>query len=512
MEENMRIRVKCCVSAILLLLMFSAVTVMIPANSYGENFSGEGTRSVTYPQPKIYINGDWNVTTDTVRTNETIILSGNLTVSDNATLIFRNVTLIMNCTASAQWKIDIRNGSTFRILDLDNDNTTTADASVLNSSDPSYNFLFLVREQANFEMRNSEIHNCGGGYIAWQWNPPAPNGAWYGMCILTDNATIDHNLISYNNDGIVLYGSDATVSNNTITWNDVGVYAGYWSNGTIENNWITWSNTYGIWVTGGGTTNTKPSNPTIMGNVITDSGRGNPGGVGIQITYSCRPLIKDTIIQRCTEDALYSYHSWPTMINVTLANSGHGFVLTSAGGYIYLTNCTVRSISTNDLELAGAYAVLTNVSLNRSKILISSYGNYTIRWYLHVYVEDSNHQPIPAAEVRIRDNENGTYDRNFTTDLDGYVKWIIIREYWKNESSEIYYTPYNLTVNYTGLTFLNNPRNSTINESKTEIFIATTPVPEFDSIFIPLIITITVCILFINHQKTKRRKEHEKRK
>ena len=246
----MRIEVKACVSAILLMLLFFAVMGM---NTLSEGSYGEGTRSILQAQSKVYINGDWEITTDTVRSNETIILSGNLTVSNNASLTFKNVTLIMNCTASAQWRIDIRNGSTFRVLDLDGDNTTTADASVLNSSDASYNFLFIVREQANFEMRNSEIHNCGGGYIAWPWNPPAPNVAWYGMCILTDNATIDHNLISYNNDGIVLYGSDATISNNTITWNDqAGIMAAIYSNATIENNWITWNNLYGIWITGGG--------------------------------------------------------------------------------------------------------------------------------------------------------------------------------------------------------------------------------------------------------------------
>ncbi len=250
MGEHMRTKMKRMTGAILLMLVFFAVMGM---NTSSEGSYGEGTRSITQPQPKVYINGNWNVTTDTVRSNETIILSGNLTVESGATLTFRNVTLKVNSTSSQYYAIEVLDGATFRIFDLDNDNTTTADASVLNSSDASYNFLFIVREQANFEMRNSEIHNCGGGYIAWPWNPPAPNVAWYGMCILTDNATIDHNLISYNNDGIVLYGSDATISNNTITWNDqAGIMAAIYSNATIENNWITWNNLYGIWITGGG--------------------------------------------------------------------------------------------------------------------------------------------------------------------------------------------------------------------------------------------------------------------
>ena len=175
---------------------------------------------------------------------------------------------------------------------------------------------------------------------------------------------------------------------------------------------------------------------------------------------------------------------------------------------IYIINSTIKNTRAKDLSIYDSYFVLTNTTFNESKVLISNeYSNLTVRWYLHVYVQDSNHQPIPAADVRVRDNENGTYDRNFTTDVNGYVKWIVVTEYWRNNDTWIYYTPYNITVNYSGLTFINNPRNSTVNESKTEVFTATTPVPEFNSIIIPIILTITVFILSMSHQKRKRRKK-----
>ena len=188
--------------------------------------------------------GDWNIHNDTVVENETIILNGNLTVYSGATLIFRNVTLLMNSTSSVEYAIEVLSGGTFRIFDLDNDNTTTADASVIERYDANYTYFFRAYDGSTLEIRNSEIHGCGrfSGLLENE-----------GLYIETDSATIDHNLISNNYYGIVLYGSDATVSNNTITWNDDrGVYAGYWSNGTIENNWITWNYDYGIYVTGGG--------------------------------------------------------------------------------------------------------------------------------------------------------------------------------------------------------------------------------------------------------------------
>ncbi len=487
--------------AILLLLSISSV---IPMYSFSENISHESARSLIQSQPTVYINGNWNVTTDTIRSNETIILSGNLTVLNNATLTFRNVTLKINSTSSQYYAIEVLAGAIFRILDIDNDNTTAADASVIERNNLSNPYFFRVYDGSIFEMRNSELHGCGDATTV-------PKYA--GLYIETDNATIDHNLISNNYYGIVLYGSDATVSNNTITWNDdTGIYAGYWSNGTIENNWITWNYDYGIYVTGGGSTGTKPSNPTIIGNVITDTGRGVNTADGIQVLYGSKPLIKDTLILRSKEDGVYSDGSRPTLINVTIDAGGVGNygIVGSSTGYLYITNSTIKNTKANDLSIYDSYFILTNTTFNNSKVLISNeYSNLTVRWYLHVLVRDSNYDPIPAANVRVRDNENGTYDRNFSTDGNGYVKWIVLTEYWRNNNTIIYYTPYNISVNYTGLDFVNNPRDVDMNVSKTEIFTATTPVPEFENPLIALLITVFMAVVIVRKgERLKQYAEH----
>ncbi len=158
----------------------------------------------------------------------------------------------------------------------------------------------------------------------------------------------------------------------------------------------------------------------------------------------------------------------------------------------------------------GSYFVVTNSSFDINKITIDSYGNLTVRWYLHVYVEDSEGTPIPAAEVRIKDNENGTYDKNFSTDLDGYVRWIVLTEYWQNSTTKIYYTPYNITVNYTGLTFINNPRDTEMNTSKTEIFTATTPVPEFGSLLVPIIFATLLVLMLIVSVRRRNEMKNER--
>ncbi len=325
MDEDMK-KLGKIMGIIVVLLVFA----VIPMNSLSENFYAEGTRSITYPQPKIYINGDWDITTDTIRSNETIILSGNLTVSNNATLTFRNVTLIMNCTSAGQYIIEVQSGASMYILDLDNNNLTTGDASNMTAADSNYPYLFWVDDGSYFEMRNSELHRCG--------ITPAIV-SWSGLYIQTDNAIIDHNLISRNAYGIVLYGSDATVSNNTITWNDdTGIMATWWSNATIENNWITWNYKYGIWVDGWDNVNTHPSNPKIVGNVIAHTGQdlGVGYGNGIHITYASNPIIKNTEILSTGEDAVYSSDgSTPTLINVTIDGANYG-IASSSTKYIYI--------------------------------------------------------------------------------------------------------------------------------------------------------------------------------
>ena len=434
--------------AMLVLLFFSAM----PMYHASEGMQDLSKSPITQPQPAVYINGDWNITDTQVIENQTIILTGNLTVESGGNLTFRNVTLMLNCSTLYQYRIDIKSGAYMYIFDLDNDNTTTEDASNITVTDPNNRAgVMKAWDGSVFRMRNSRVSGFG-----------------YGVYLNTDDAIVDRCYITDCLYGIRLNNSDATISNNTITWNNMsGIMATHWSNGTIVDNWISNIETYGIWADSDGNSPAYPSSPKIIRNVIRDIGPGG-GGVGIEIVGS-KPTIRDTIILRSSEDGLYSLSSTPTLINVTIdaQNKGNYGIASSATGYIYIIKSTIINAKVQDFSIAGApgsFFVVTNSTFN--KVWIDSSGNLTVRWYLNVYVEDSNHQPIPAADVRIKDNENGTYDKNFSTDLNGYVKWIVVTEYWRNNDTIIYYTPYNISVNYSGLNFSNNPRDTNMNTSK----------------------------------------------
>ena len=409
-----------------------------------------------------YIDGDWNVNGIESYTNETIVLTGNLTIEYGGNLTFKNVTLLMNSTTGGAtiddyYHIEVQKGGTMYVLDYDSDNTTIYDTSNITLNDTAAKYWFWVRDGSNFTMRNSELHECGGWSIS-------STGA--GLMIYTDNATIKNSLISYNKrDAIVLYNSDAHIINNTISWNDrSGIVATWWSNGTIENNIISWSDTYGIWVNGWDNTERKSSNPLIKNNTIYKTARDGPGGVGIQITAFSNPTIEDTKIIDWGEDAIY-FGQWcqATVNNCTFDAQGGNYALaSSAPRNVTVTNSTIENNNVLwDLSLATAYFEMTNCSFNQSKVIFQGTdSNLTVNWFLNSYVNDTSGNPIPNANIRIRDNANGTFDENFTSDSNGFVNWTVLKEYFQKDNNgdkdgddvgeRIDYGPYNITVEKNG--------------------------------------------------------------
>ncbi len=188
------------------------------------NAVGEGPRSnevnatpirISSISPTIIINNDWALTGTEAYINETIILNGNLTIENGGCLTFKNVTLLINCSANGTYHIEVNNGGTFYIYDYDNNSTTIKDTSNITSyfSDGKHRYGFWVQEGAKFEMHNSVLRECGWTY-PWTYY----DFKIAGLYINTNNAIIENCLISNNYYGIFLNGSDSNIiSNNTIT-------------------------------------------------------------------------------------------------------------------------------------------------------------------------------------------------------------------------------------------------------------------------------------------------------
>jgi parallel beta-helix repeat protein len=176
----------------------------------------------------------WSISPDFIEyTNITIILNGNLIIEPDAELIFRNVTLMMNVAFDGEFKISVQSGGILRILDNDNDQATTLDASVI-TSNTAYHFGFAVEGPNGFlEMNNSELHESGWGATeALQYRDA---GLWIGA----SNITISGNYISNCYNGITIYGastSNVVVQNNNISNCENGTFVRLASNITVDNN------------------------------------------------------------------------------------------------------------------------------------------------------------------------------------------------------------------------------------------------------------------------------------
>ena len=147
--------------------------------------------------------GDWVVTGEEIHEDETIILTGNLTVESGGNLTLINCTLLMNCSYDGEWQIRVCSGGVMNVLEGSN----------ITAYNPEYEFPFCVYGQLN--MRDSFLSECG-----YSWDYP-------GLYIQTYK-------------GVIIY-------NTTITNCYFGVYCDECSSTTIANCTISDNAYFGVY-------------------------------------------------------------------------------------------------------------------------------------------------------------------------------------------------------------------------------------------------------------------------
>jgi parallel beta-helix repeat protein len=143
------------------------------------------------------------ITNETYVGNETIVLTGNLSVLPWASLTLYNVTLKINSSTSGEFRIRV---SPFGVLKIELSNVTAA------IEDGLHNYGFLAVGGSTLIILSSGIHYMG-------WNMDVRQG--YGLIINTNLVTIRDSNISHNYAGITIFQAPNTVTieNNTISWN-----------------------------------------------------------------------------------------------------------------------------------------------------------------------------------------------------------------------------------------------------------------------------------------------------
>ena len=121
---------------IMVSVVFNGIVMNAFASGYG-----------AYPSPE---NGDWIITNETYVQYETILLNGNLIITNTGKLTLYDAVLQMNCSYNGEFKIQVNQSGELNVLRSTIQN---------GSSDSNHNFYYLPDSQGIIS--NSTISHCG---------------------------------------------------------------------------------------------------------------------------------------------------------------------------------------------------------------------------------------------------------------------------------------------------------------------------------------------------------------
>jgi parallel beta-helix repeat protein len=202
---NKKLLIIVCATVLLL-----AGCVRQPAQITNPDSSNFTTSTLSTPLTMPPQKGDWVITQQLAFEDRTINLNGNIILKKGASLTFKKVALIFNCTRNGEYVFSAEPGSSLYIYD-----------SVITAVDLGQRFSFCVNSDT-FELKNSELHGSG-----WVPDDPAvmikvPRDQLkrqFGLWVSTNGAVIDGNILSNNGGVIALEGSKIRVSNNKLSSN-----------------------------------------------------------------------------------------------------------------------------------------------------------------------------------------------------------------------------------------------------------------------------------------------------
>ncbi|UCF09126.1 MAG: right-handed parallel beta-helix repeat-containing protein, partial [Thermoplasmata archaeon] len=155
---------------------------------------GEG--SGDYPPPA---QGDWQIASDTLITDEDIEVSGNITVAPGASLTLDNSALTINASDYGSAVIRVKNGGELYVINN----------SAITEGESGVNYDFVFENGSRGLIANSTIEDCG-------WNDGGTYQSSGGILIVSDNVTIENSAIQNCYIGIMVYNSSPEIRYNTI--------------------------------------------------------------------------------------------------------------------------------------------------------------------------------------------------------------------------------------------------------------------------------------------------------
>jgi parallel beta-helix repeat protein len=421
----------------------------VVAEQGGPNDDGLGM-DVTASDGTWTTNGTWWIESgDTVsHSDKTIVVNGHLVV--NGSLTLNNVNLQMaNATYDGQYNITVQSSGTLVIIDGDDDPLTSVDASVVESA-TAFRFGFQVYDGASFEMRNSELYDCG-----WSTSPFVDG---QGLFINTPLAIVDGNHISNSYWGVIIWETDnVTIANNTIDGvEDIGIYSSESEYCYIMSNAVTNVPNYSIYLY-----------LSIFFNVSYNSVTNSPNSYGISIVggggHSCyNNTIDDTDLGFfVSADASSFTTSYCYILANDISNSNRGIHVQGLNGvsavqYIYIAENKIHSNSEYGIILYGDNGpfAINMVYIYENEIYnnVDSSGGHGVRFASGTFYGDVAF--VYCYDNVIRDNSFSTSSGYYLEAVDDIYIWdenlsANRRNLWVDSSINVFLT--NSTLIKSGL-------------------------------------------------------------
>jgi len=168
--------------------------------------------------------GDWWVTGIETLENGCLMLDGDLTILNGASLTLSNFSLTVHCDYCGEHALTVRSGGTLRILN----------GSMVNSLGEWWTFNFTINQGATVDFEDSTFATCGArGLGIWDLSDDTTiqnctfTAAFYAMTLSGSRVNLRDCIFSKNYIGLKVLGSSDSVSNCTFTENGFGAWGGY---------------------------------------------------------------------------------------------------------------------------------------------------------------------------------------------------------------------------------------------------------------------------------------------
>jgi parallel beta-helix repeat protein len=363
-----------------------------------------------------YVDGDWIVNGTESYSNEEIILTGNLTINSGGHLTLRHVTLAMNSTTEdGQFDIEVLDGGTLIITDIDGNPATTNDFSNITDSpfdvddgtNTDYQYAIRVYDGASFSLTNSLVRECG-------YDGNDNTGIW----ILADNAVIENCTLENNRYSVNIEdAANFKIANNHIQFSEMGILVDFTSKeGEIFGNDVH-DNFYGIYFQG--------MNLSIHDNHVYNNEEGIYSKIGFVNSQIYNNDVHDNI-----QTGMYFYQFWifssgnNQIYNNIVYNNQWGLWFMGEGTQIYnnfIHNNTEHGMQLQDarnIEIYGNTLIYNGNNVPedyRHNLRLSSCNNVTIHHNDIKYLRDFSYYAVMiswSSNITLHNNtvvENGNF-------------------------------------------------------------------------------------------------------